>query len=96
MFRFVADISWICLPYIQLALSLHSCLKYRQPKERQDTKREKWRDSRRGEEAPSSFLGRAAQGSRMVVGWQAAKDSAGEETRAAGHPHPPQDQPGAR
>lgn len=83
MFWFVADISWICLPYVQRALSLHSCLKYRQPKEREDTKREKWRDSGRGEEAPSSFLGRAVQGSCVLVDWQAAKNSTGEETRAS-------------
>ena len=44
--------------------------------ERQDTKREKRRDSGRGEEAPSSFLGRAVQGrdgSHVGVDWQAAR-----------------------
>ena len=41
MFQFVADISWICLPYIQWALFLGSCPKYRQPQKRQRHKKRK-------------------------------------------------------
>lgn len=78
MLWFAADIPWVCLPHIQWALSLHPCLKYRQPRETRHKKRKTERQWARG--GGSGLLpGTSCPGE--VWGWTGRQQRALQERR---------------